>query len=185
MSRWVWGIYWVVQTICEHIETEDSLPRAFIAIRVDEPMVYRVVISALEVIEPRLSVVVVAARQKWAGFMTALELFLRISKRMSASETANLSYTGGRLPCLLYFENWDTLIQLRRSAFGFVRPFYGNLPLLFSDKPSPVLFFRILLYWVRISFFSAFEGASVPDCIFILRQLQKRLPLFHRYPHGR
>ena len=35
------------------------MPRAFIAIRIDEPMVHRVVVTALEVIEPRLGVVVI------------------------------------------------------------------------------------------------------------------------------
>ena len=46
-------------TISKHICANAALAGACIAVRADEPMVCRVVISALEVIEPRLGVVVI------------------------------------------------------------------------------------------------------------------------------
>ena len=52
---------WAIIAICKHIIANNSLACAGVAVGVDEPMCYRVVISALEVIEPSLGVVVVAS----------------------------------------------------------------------------------------------------------------------------
>ena len=41
------------------------MPRAFIAIRIDEPMVYRVVVTALQIIEPCFGNVIVATVTQW------------------------------------------------------------------------------------------------------------------------
>ena len=51
----------IILTIRKHIEPQQSGSRAAIAIRIDEPLHNRVVISALQVIEPGFGVVVVAA----------------------------------------------------------------------------------------------------------------------------
>ena len=51
--------------IRKHICSDKALTRACKAICVDEPMVYWVVISALEVIEPRFGVVIVATVTQW------------------------------------------------------------------------------------------------------------------------
>lgn len=48
-----------IPTVCKHVAANEALTGGGETIRVDEPMVYRVVISALEVIEPRLGVVVI------------------------------------------------------------------------------------------------------------------------------
>ena len=52
------------------------MPRAFIAIRIDEPMVYRVVVTALQIIEPRLSVVIVAVKPEFLMFSAIQEAYL-------------------------------------------------------------------------------------------------------------
>ena len=51
-------------TISKHICANAALAGAGVAVRIDEPMVHRVVVTALEVIEPRLGVVVIAAPLK-------------------------------------------------------------------------------------------------------------------------
>ena len=50
---------WAIIAICKHVTPSKALSRTGVAVGVDEPMCYRVVISALEVIEPCLGVVVV------------------------------------------------------------------------------------------------------------------------------
>ena len=49
-----------ISTISKHIVTHETLPRACEGIRIDESANGRIVVTALEVVEPGFSVVVVA-----------------------------------------------------------------------------------------------------------------------------
>ena len=59
-SRGILTIHRVVATIGKHVITEKTLPRASKGIRIDESADAGIVISALQVVEPGFSVVVVA-----------------------------------------------------------------------------------------------------------------------------
>ena len=48
----------IIPTICKHIVAQETLSGACEGIRIDEPTDGRIIISALEVIEPSLGVVV-------------------------------------------------------------------------------------------------------------------------------
>ena len=62
MSRWINPHDRVILTICEHIGAEETVGVSDgEGIRIDEPAVCEVVVPALEVVEARLTVVVVAA----------------------------------------------------------------------------------------------------------------------------
>ena len=69
------------------------MPRAFIAIRIDEPMVYRVVVTALQIIEPRLSVVIVASKADLLAYSTTNRLVLveQAAKRSDVRIDDNLN----------------------------------------------------------------------------------------------
>ena len=47
---------WAIIAICKHIIANNSLACAGVAVSVDEPMCYRVIITGLEVIEGRFDV---------------------------------------------------------------------------------------------------------------------------------
>ena len=53
-------MYRIITTIRKHIVPQEPLPGAGIPIRIDKPLDHRVVIPALEVVQPRLGVVVVS-----------------------------------------------------------------------------------------------------------------------------
>ena len=53
-----------IPTVCKHVAANEALTGGGETVRVDEAVGYGVIITALEVIEPRLSVVVVAMRPK-------------------------------------------------------------------------------------------------------------------------
>lgn len=52
---------WVIVAISEHIEAYESLPGAGITVRVDKPTDFRVIITALEIVESGFGVVVIAS----------------------------------------------------------------------------------------------------------------------------
>ena len=51
----------LITTICEHIVPVKSLPRGSIAVRIDKPSPYRVIVPAAEVVQARLGVVDIPA----------------------------------------------------------------------------------------------------------------------------
>ena len=53
--------YGVVPAICKHIPAENALPCKSIAIRIDKPTGFGVIVSALEVVQPRLRVIDIPA----------------------------------------------------------------------------------------------------------------------------
>ena len=50
----------IITTICKHIYAKKSLPRTRITIRIDETMVLRVIVSALQVIEAGFTIIIVS-----------------------------------------------------------------------------------------------------------------------------
>lgn len=56
---------WAIIALCKHIIANNSLACAGVAVGVDEPMCYRVVITGLEVIEPCFGWVLLCTQ--WGG----------------------------------------------------------------------------------------------------------------------
>ena len=71
MTIWVDKVYGIIVAISEHIKSGKSLACACIAIRVDKPANFGVIITALEIIETRFSVVVVTAVAQRINFSHA------------------------------------------------------------------------------------------------------------------
>jgi len=46
--------YRIIQTICEHIVTNEVLPSRGVLIRIDEPADFGIIISALQVVQAKL-----------------------------------------------------------------------------------------------------------------------------------
>ena len=57
-------VNWIIPTVRKHIVPQEPLPRACVAVSIDEPLDYRIVISGLQVIEARLFDGVVAVEAK-------------------------------------------------------------------------------------------------------------------------
>ena len=51
----------IITTICKHIYAKKSLPRTRITIRINKPMILRVIVSTLQVVEPRLGIIIISA----------------------------------------------------------------------------------------------------------------------------
>ena len=59
MSCIIYSINWAVVTICEHVKPKEALASATVGVGVEEALEDGVVISALEVVEARLRIVVI------------------------------------------------------------------------------------------------------------------------------
>ena len=55
----------IVLAVCKHIVTQQPQPGCNVAVRIHEPPPDGVVVPALEIIEPRLGVIVVTAVSEW------------------------------------------------------------------------------------------------------------------------
>ena len=50
----------IIQTICEHIATKNTLPGRHIPIRINKPTGFRIVVAAIEVVQPGFGIEIVA-----------------------------------------------------------------------------------------------------------------------------
>ena len=73
MTAWVFGDQWIISAIRKHIVPEEPLSRAAVGIGVEEALEYRIVISALEVVEACLCIAVVAIVAKMSLFQANIE----------------------------------------------------------------------------------------------------------------
>ena len=64
--------YWIVSAICEHIAAEDALAGGGEAVCIDKSADLRIVITALEVIQPRLLSVGLANDAKNGSFLPGM-----------------------------------------------------------------------------------------------------------------
>ena len=80
MSRRITAGNWIIPTVRKHIVPEEALAGAGVAVCVEESSEGRIVISALQVIEARLRIVVVpAVTQLIRGRRRASTLYRRVS----------------------------------------------------------------------------------------------------------
>ena len=79
MPRYVCVRNRIVPTVREHIIAEEALAGACETVGVDEALDYRVIITALEVIESRFYVLIVAASPIFAVFMGSFGGIFRVS----------------------------------------------------------------------------------------------------------
>ena len=64
MASWINAINRIIPTVCKHIVPQEALAGTGVAVSVEEAAQGGIVVSALEVVEARLCIVVVAAGAK-------------------------------------------------------------------------------------------------------------------------
>jgi hypothetical protein len=61
VTTWIAPIHWIISTIGKHVIAQHALTGGSIGVRIDEPAYFGVVISALEIVQPGLSSIDLAA----------------------------------------------------------------------------------------------------------------------------